>query len=141
MHKKGKTVQLNNFNNHKVKYGTIDVTDNKSVYLTLSTWITPKNTNAQPEQLVSTINKRVRTHIHAYLNTVTNHGFRYIVDTDLRSSGIRTGKKSFMSSDITLFVNTKFDNISDYIEKMSEYIIANIETDYSQLLDFSKNKK
>lgn len=141
MHKKGKTVQLNKFNNHKVKYGTIDVTDNKSVYLTLSTWVTPKNANTQPEQLVSTINKRVRTHVHTYLNTVTNNGFKYIVDTDLRSSGIRTGKKSFMSSDVTLFVNTKFDNISDYIEKMSEYIITNIETDYSQLLDFSKNKK
>jgi hypothetical protein len=46
-----------------------------------------------------------------------------------------------MSSDITLYVNTRFDNISDYIERMSEYVITNIETDYAQLLEFSKNKK
>ena len=42
MIKKGKETKLTNDNSFRVKYGTIDSVDMKSIYIDINSWIIPK---------------------------------------------------------------------------------------------------
>lgn len=137
MTKKGRVNHLDSFDNHKVKYGTVDITENKSIYVNLSTWVTPNDDNLSPDKLVLSINKNIRRYVSQYFND----GIKYIVDTDLRSSGLKPSKKSFMSSDITIFTKTPYNNITEDVSSLCSHIISNVERDYSSLLSFDKAKK
>jgi hypothetical protein len=139
MQKKGRVNHINKFTNHKVKYGTVDVNDNKSIYLNISTWIKPKQIEVNPDTLVKKLNKDVRQCIHTYLSKVGSNQ-KYIIDTDLRSSGIKNTKKSFMSSDITFFTKKPFNEIGDDITELCSFLIKQLEQKYIKELEFSKRK-
>jgi hypothetical protein len=63
------------------------------------------------------------------------------VDTDLRSSGIKKTKKSFMSSDITLFTDKYFNEVGADINQLCSYLIDKVEDEYINELEFNKRKK
>lgn len=140
MQKKGRVNHINTFNNHKVKYGTVDFNDNKSIYVNISTWVRPKQSELTPEVLVKKLNKDVRRYIHSYLTDMKGFS-NYIVDTDLRSSGIKKTKKSFMSSDITLFTDKNFNEVGEDVSNLCSYLIDKVECEYVNELEFNKRKK
>lgn len=140
MQKKGRVNQIDIFTNHKVKYGTVDFNDNKSIYVNINTWVRPKQSELTPEVLVKKLNKDIRKHLHTYLSSVDTIS-KYIVDTDLRSSGIKKTKKSFMSSDITLFTNKNFNEIGEDVNNLCSYLINKVESEYMNELEFNKRKK
>jgi hypothetical protein len=71
---------------------------------------------------------------------------KFIVDLDLRTSGICLGKRSFMNLEITLYAKTEIDfksiKLKNEIKKIVSYIEKEI-FDLSELFNFhlTKNDK
>jgi hypothetical protein len=102
--KKGKTSKLNIFDDAKCHYGTVDSKNLKSIYLVLQTWIEP---NAEYENWSKLTGEIKRNILHTLLEVVDCTFFekKYIVDLDLRTSGIKKNKKSFLNLEVTLFTH------------------------------------
>ena len=94
--KKGKTSKIIGFDSIKVTYGTVDSKNLKSVYLNIQTWATPQITSDNWNRVVANLSRNIK---HNILDVIDLEIFQsnYIVDLDLRTSGIQTNKKSFMN--------------------------------------------
>lgn len=106
--KKGKTSKINGFKTSKVIYGTVDSKDFKSIYLNIQTWVQPKIEVENWTRLVLNMNRAVKHSIHENLNKELFNE-KFIVDLDLRTSGIQLNKKSFMNLEINLYMNQQMD--------------------------------
>jgi hypothetical protein len=102
--KKGKTSKLNIFDDAKCHYGTVDSKNLKSIYLVLQTWIEPNDEYENWSKLTGEIKRNI---LHTLLEVVDCTFFekKYIVDLDLRTSGIKKNKKSFLNLEVTLFTH------------------------------------
>lgn len=141
--KKGKTQKLSGFKNCKVLYGTVDSRDLRSIYINLQTWVQPKLEFEKTNRVVSLLNREIK---HSVLNFLDSKTFKenFIVDLDLRHSGIIVGKKSFLNLEITLFTNDLLEFKSNSLKKEIEDLTKNIYK-YSFLdneyFTFNLNKK
>ena len=101
--KLGKELSLKTEKPFKIRIGTVNNKEPRTLYMVLSSWVEP---TTQKEDYQPTLNK-IKKNIKRFLNdTVPAESFntdRLIVDFDLRCSGIVKNKKSFMSCEITLF--------------------------------------
>ena len=103
--KKGKTSKLNIFDDAKCQYGTVDSKNLKSIYIILQTWVEPNENFLNWTSITGNIKRQI---LHTLLEVIDHKIFekKYIVDLDLRASGIQKNKKSFLNLEITLFVHT-----------------------------------
>ena len=92
--KKGKTSRIAGFPEAKITYGTVDSKNLKSVYLNLQSWVNPKDEYENWDRIVSYFSKTIKNSVYEVLDKEIFKE-NYIVDLDLRSSGIVTGKKSY----------------------------------------------
>lgn len=101
--KKGKTSQLNGFKTAKVIYGTVDSVNLKSLYLNIQTWVEPIYECDNWSRTVLNLSREVK---HSVYESLNNKIFdtKFIVDLDLRSSGLNIGKKSFMNLEVNFYV-------------------------------------
>jgi hypothetical protein len=106
--KKGKTSRLVGFPDAKMNFGTVDSKNLKSVYLNIQSWVTPTDEYENWERVVSTFSKSIKNSVYEVLDR-NMFKEKYIVDLDLRTSGIEYGKKSFMNLEVTLFFNTPIE--------------------------------
>lgn len=119
--KKGKTITLNQYDSIKSFYGTVDAKELKSIYLNIQTWVTPINEDDNWNRIVSIMSREVK---HSVLHSINTELFKqhFIVDLDLRTSGIRYNKKSFMNLEINLFTKQdgdfKCNEIKDSVKKI-----------------------
>lgn len=132
--KNGKEIKLKKFKKYNVVYGTVDSKKTKTLYITISSWVEPKiNEEIDYSKINKIINKKLKQVIFNHLN----HGFQpnfnrqlFIVDFDIKESGIKYGKRSYMKTDITLFVDDeiifKSEKTKDYLENLTETIINNV---------------
>ena len=102
--KKGKTSQLNEFKTAKVIYGTIDSVNLKSLYLNIQTWVEPILECENWQRTVLNMSRGVKHSVHNTLDKIIFDD-KFIVDLDLRPSGLNIGKKSFMNLEINFFLN------------------------------------
>lgn len=101
--KKGKTSKIQGFKIAKVLYGTVDSFELNSIYLNIQTWVEPKEESENWNRIVLNLSRSIKhTIYHNYDKDLFNENF--IVDLDLRSSGINLGKKSFLNLEINFFV-------------------------------------
>lgn len=116
--KKGKTSKLNGYKQCKVLYGTVDSKELKSIYINIQTWVEPKNEIEKTNRIVSNFNREIKQSVSSNIdkNLFKNN---FIVDLDLRHSGIFLGKKSFMNLEITLFLNDTTIDFKDMFLKKS----------------------
>lgn len=126
--KKGKTEKLNGFKSSKVHYGTVDSKDFKSIYLNIQTWVEPKKESYNWNRVVSNMSREIK---HSIYHSKDNDIFKenFILDLDLRTSGINLKKKSFMNLEITLFINQIIDFKSNILKKHLKEITKNIYSD------------
>ena len=123
--KKGKTSKIIGFDSIKVTYGTVDSKNLKSVYLNIQTWATPQITSDNWNRVVANLSRNIK---HNILDVIDLEIFQsnYIVDLDLRTSGIQTNKKSFMNLEITFFMKKELDfksnELKDKLKKIAKYI-------------------
>ena len=68
---------------------------------------------------------------------------RTIVDLDISESGIRYGKRSFMSCEITLYLFNEYSITStfmkDKLEELTDYMLKNVFDD-NKTFKFNKKK-
>jgi hypothetical protein len=128
--KKGKTTKINGFRTSKVHYGTVDSKEFKSLYLNLQTWAEPKDDYENWNRIVLNMNRSVK---HSIFDTLDKTLFddKFIVDLDLRTSGLHLKKKSFMNLEINLFLNQEIDFKSIKLKRALKKIIKEL---YSNVL-------
>jgi len=102
--KKGKTAKIKGFDNTKIIYGTVDCIDLKSIYLNLQTWAEPISENDNWNRVVLNFGRSIK---HSILSKLNTDIFKpsFIVDLDLRHSGISYGKRSFINLDVNFYLN------------------------------------
>jgi hypothetical protein len=140
--KKGKFIKIGSYNNVKIGYGTVDFKNLKTIYIQLNSWTQPTNENYEFNKIISKISKNIKHHIFN-LNSVLFKK-ESIVDLDIKTSSIKTNKRSFMDLEITLYVNKEFEfkskEIKEIITNLSKFIID--ETLNNQVLfNFHDKKK
>jgi hypothetical protein len=142
--KKGKTSKLDLFQDAKCYYGSVDATELKSIYLVLQTWVKPTQERDNWERVVGTISRTIK---HKVLEVYNKSLFKeqFIVDLDLRTSGIKVDKSSFLNLEITFFtkenIDFKSDNLSNELNRILKEVHDNVlnKTRFFTI-QYSKNK-
>jgi hypothetical protein len=146
--KKGKTSKINGFQSSKITYGTVDSIKLKSLYLNIQTWVEPIEEYDNWSRIVLNLSRSIKHSIYESLDRrLFNNTF--IVDLDLRPSGISVGKKSFMNLEINFYM--KDESIDFKSKRLKNSLINIIEKIYKDnlidnnififTLTKSKNKK
>ncbi len=141
--KKGKSVKLKLFNPIKSSYGTVDSKNLKSLYINIQSWVTPKFENDNWIRVVGNLSREIK---HSVFYSINTNLFREqsIVDLDLRTSGISTGKKSFFNLEVNLYVKSDIDFKSKEIKDSVKNIVKSIyknNISNNNHFDFSITKK
>jgi hypothetical protein len=127
--KKGKTSTIKGFKTAKVFYGTVDSVNFKSLYLNIQTWVEPKQENENWNRVVLNMSRNVK---HSILESIEKKIFddKFIVDLDLRSSGLNPKKKSFMNLEVNFYISTddmdfKSSYLKESLKKITNQIFIN----------------
>jgi hypothetical protein len=145
--KSGKQIKVNDNKNYSIIYGCVDNKNPKSIYINISAWAEPlSDYEGDYNKIIKNINKKIRQTVYNFLSkNNTNVPFlkdKTIVDLDLRESGIKFGKRSFMCCEITLFQNEEISINEEPVKKalnlVSTMVIQEI---FDKDLDFKFNKK
>jgi hypothetical protein len=132
--KKGKTAKLNGYRSFKSQYGTIDSQNLKSIFINIQSWVEPKYEAEDWNRVVLNMSRSVK---HTLLNNINKDiiDTKFIVDLDLRTSGLHLKKKSFMNLEINLFLLEKMDFKSPKLKRIVKSLIKLI---YGEIMN--KNK-
>jgi len=142
--KKGKSLKLSGYRAYKINYGTVDSKNLKSVYLNIQTWVEPKHEIDSPSRIVNNLSRMIK---HTVLDCINKDLFeeKFIVDLDLRSSGIQQGKKSFLNLECYFYLKNnnlefKSKNLKDNLKNITDNIIQNNFTNNTNF-SFTLTKK
>jgi hypothetical protein len=141
--KKGKTCKLNGFTKLKSTYGTVDSKTFKSLYLNIQSWVTPQRSVENWSRVVNILSREIKETINEFLDTSLLQP-KFILDLDLRTSGLVVGKKSFMNLEITFFVekNVEFKSVTlrTHLQNLTS-IINSVNFTKNKNFEFEKTKK
>jgi hypothetical protein len=112
--KKGKTSRLNFLQNATCFFGTVDAKKLKSLYIVLQCWIEPTDHYENWERIVGNLERKIKHTVLESMDLITFKKYN-IIDLDIRSSGIKEGKRSFANLEITLFLNEENENFKSLI--------------------------
>lgn len=145
MKKVAKKIDISKHKNFKVHFGTMDRIKSNSLYISMSSWANPKvQTTLDYEKVLRRLNKKIKENIYSNLDKDLFNDKFIIVDLDLRISGIKYNKRSFMNCDITLYKKTS-DSIEDIVisDEINKLITSTINNvfDKSEYFSFHKTKK
>ena len=124
--KKGKTSFLQGFKTAKIVYGTVDSINLKSLYLNIQTWVEPIYECDNWTRTVLNLSRSIKHSIYESINKqIFNENF--IVDLDLRSSGLNLNKKSFMNLEINFYIiqedlDFKGNEIKESLQQITQKI-------------------
>jgi hypothetical protein len=142
--KKGKTSQLKGFKTAKVLYGTVDSVKLKSLYLNIQTWVEPIEECENWNRTVLNMSRNIK---HSIYDSIDRKIFddKFIVDLDLRSSGLNLGKKSFMNLEINFYLlqdgfDFKSNELKEMLKQITQQIFINNFSD-NEYFDFYLTKK
>jgi hypothetical protein len=124
--KKGKTSFLQGFKTAKIVYGTVDSIYLKSLYLNIQTWVEPIYECDNWTRTVLNLSRSIK---HSIYESINKQIFdeKFIVDLDLRTSGLNLNKKSFMNLEINFYITQegldfKSEEIKQNLQKITEQI-------------------
>lgn len=144
--KTGKELKINSFKNYNVVFGSVNNKQPKAVYINLSSWVEPKDADdVNYNRVIRDLNKKIKQVLFNRFTNIDDKEIiqeRTIVDLDIRESGIRYGKRSFMSCELTFFLNTEIPvNSDDMIPRLTEIVKSLIDEVFDRNRNFSFNKK
>ncbi len=128
--KRGKELKLDINPNYKIKVGTVDNKNPKTIYINLSAWGQLKKYDSELnyDAVINKLRSKIKHKINSF-NIDAFHKGKYIVDLDMRSSGIKPTKRSFMSCEITLFQKSNIPiNNPEIVESSTSIINSIIES-------------
>lgn len=109
--KTGKELKMNKFKNYNVVFGSVNNKNPKAIYINISAWAEPLNEeDVNYNRAIKDLHKKIKQVIYNHLYNKSETDFvkeNTIVDLDIRESGIRYGKRSFMSCEVTLYLHTE----------------------------------
>ena len=140
--KRGKEIKLEVSDNYNVMYGTIDHKNPQSIYIGISGWGQPKSDGEEDyDRVIKSLHKdvkRLMTNIESDVFKVES-----IVDVDMRESGVRFNKRSFMDCEITLYQKNKYllgdEKILNDVNSIITSLLELFNT--SKYFNFYKTKK
>ena len=144
--KSGKQIRMETNKNYNITYGCVDNKNPKSVFINITAWVEPLSEDEENyNKIIKSLNKQIRQTIYNFLSDNNTTSFikdKTIVDLDLRESGIKFGKRSFMSCEITLFQNED-NSINSDIVKKGLNLISNLVIDetFEKDKDFPYHKR
>ena len=134
----GKEKKLFTDERFRVKYGTIDAVKLNAIYINVESWVQPKDIENY-ESYIRLMRKQIIVNIK---DKIDKAYFKqnFIVDLDLRASGMSDDKKSFMFIELTVYPEEKIKFNSPLMFKkmreLSNLIIESLEQ--NKLSYFSK---
>lgn len=133
--KKGKTVKINQYDSLKTLYGTVDSKNLKSLYINIQTWVTPVQDSENWNRVVGNLSRNVK---HSVYESLDRNLFKenFIVDLDLRTSGIQLEKYSFMNLEINLFTKEELDFKGNRLKDSIKKILREVYKDCVMKNDF-----
>ena len=140
--KTGKFIALGYYENVKIGYGTVDHKNLKTIYIKLNSWLAPENEDEEFDNIISKTKRKIKLRIYELHSDLFKK--ESIVDLDVRTKGIKVGKKSFLNLEITLFTKKTFDVRSEELKNLMQDLIENIvddDLDNKILFNFHQNKK
>jgi len=126
--KKGKSSTIKGYKNFKCSYGTVDSKNLKSIYLNIQSWVQPKKNYDNWTNVVSQIKRNIKLLLNEIIDQFL-FDKKYIIDLDLRTSGINMNKKSFLNLEITLFVKQEIDFKSIKLKSSLKNVVDAINCD------------
>jgi hypothetical protein len=146
MKKRGKELKMDLSDNYNIVYGTVDNKNAKAIYINISAWGEPLSEEVVDYgRIIGRLSKSMKQSTYDYLNINYKKEFyidRSITDLDMRESGIRFGKRSFMNCEITIFHKEIIESINN---NLTSEVLTNIVNEAIVCLDkfkyFSFNKK
>ncbi len=106
--KTGKELKIKKHKNYNVVFGSVNNKTSKAVYINISSWAEPLiETEVNYTRVIKDLNKKIKQLIFNHLSSIDNNFIKNntIVDFDIRESGIRFGKRSFINCEITLYLD------------------------------------
>ena len=134
----GKEKKLFTDERFRVKYGTIDAVKLIAVYINVESWVQPKDIENY-DSYIRLMRKQIMVRVKENIDKIAfNENF--IVDLDLRASGMSEDKKSFMFIELTVYPKEKLKfNSTLMFKKMRELSNLIIESlEQNKLNYFSK---
>ena len=145
--KTGKEIKTNNFKNYNVTFGSVNNKNPKAIYINISSWAQPKEEDElNYTSNIRGLNKKIRQNLFNTLSEDSDSLFdknRTIVDLDIRESGIRYGKRSFMSCEITLYLYNEYSITTTYMKDKLEWLTGNLVKNVfenNKIFEFNKKK-
>jgi hypothetical protein len=128
--------------NGKILIGTVNKKDCRAAYVRLETWVTPTESL---EASIEAIRRRIIANRYQISNIYFDGLKSTLIDYQYNQTKGKdiAGKKSFISIEITLIANNKFDYDEDFVfscYNFGDSIFTLIET-LSQHFDMSVSKK
>jgi hypothetical protein len=122
----------------RVKYGTIDAVKLNAVYLNVESWVQPREIDNY-DSYIRLMRKQIIYKIKDNID-ITTFNENFIVDLDLRGSGMSSDKKSFMFIELTIYPKEKLKfNSTLMFKKMQELSNLIVESlEQNKLNYFSK---
>lgn len=121
----GKEKHLYKTSSFRVKYGTVDALKLNAIYINIESWVQPLEQLGNFDSYIRMMRKNI---INNLTEKLDKEFFleNFIVDLDLRSSGLSLDKKSFMFIEVTVYPkqHTKFN--SDLLKNKAKLISANV---------------
>lgn len=146
--KTGKELKISKFKNYNIVFGSVDNKHPKAVYVNLSAWAEPQSIEeTNYTRVIRELNKRIKQSLFNLFEAEYDLIFskdRTIVDLDIRESGIRYGKRSFINCEITLFLNTETPVNSEIMINTLDIItnmVINTNFETNKCFKFHKKKK
>lgn len=140
--KTGKYINLNCYKNVKIGYGTVDYKNLKTIYIKLNSWLQPKIEIKELNTLLSEVKRKIKLRIYDLNSGLFKK--ESIVDMDIKTKGIKLGKKSFLNLEITLFTENLFNirsiELKSLINNLSKDIVDH-DLNNKIFFNFYKNKK
>jgi hypothetical protein len=132
--KTGKEIKINLFKNFTTLFGSVNNKESKAVFINFSAWAEPIDdvTEINISSVIRNMNKHIKQTIYDKILSRESEFMidKTIVDFDLRKSGIKFGKRSFMNCEITLFLKNELTltnpDIKDDLYILLKHIIKTV---------------
>ena len=128
--KKGKELKIKTDKNYNVVYGSVNNKTPKALYINISAWAELKNeSDVSYKRIIRDSDKKIRQIIYNSLNSDIATPFlkdRTIMDYDIRESGLKYGKRSFVGCEITIYMKYEIPVNSDFLKPIVSDLINTI---------------
>lgn len=126
--KTGKELKVTKHKNYNISFGSINNKHSRAAYINLSTWAEPIDDSViSYTRVIKDINKKIKQGLYNLFNNEFETQIlkdRTIVDLDIRESGIKFGKRSFMNCEITLFMDSEMPVNSEHMKEKLDNVIS-----------------